>query len=70
MLLGIALFPKEINVPPQAWVERNVGEQLLHRTEMPHGGHFAALETPELLAKDVRKFFHTVRERSASGARK
>jgi epoxide hydrolase len=59
--LGFALFPKEINVPPRAWVERNVGASLIHWTEMPRGGHFAALETPALLAEDVRKFFRTVR---------
>lgn len=59
--LGFALFPKEINVPPRAWVERNAGEQFLHWTEMPRGGHFAALETPELLAEDVRSFFGKVR---------
>jgi epoxide hydrolase len=61
--LGFALFPKEINVPPRAWVERSVGERMIHFTEMPHGGHFAALETPELLAEDVRLFFRKVRER-------
>jgi len=60
--LGFALFPKEINVPPRAWVERNVGAPLLHWTEMPRGGHFAALETPDLLAADIRQFFRTVRE--------
>jgi epoxide hydrolase len=59
--VGYALFPKEINVPPRAWVERNSGGHLVHWTEMPRGGHFAALETPELLAEDVRAFFHTVR---------
>lgn len=62
--LGFALFPKEINVPPRAWVERSVGERLIHWTEMPRGGHFAALETPELLAPDVREFFHKVRQRT------
>jgi pimeloyl-ACP methyl ester carboxylesterase len=60
--MGFALFPKEINVPPRAWVERNVGKQFLHWTEMPRGGHFAALEQPELLVKDVREFFRKVRE--------
>ncbi len=59
--LGFALFPKEINVPPRAWVERSVGPQLLHWTEMPRGGHFAALEVPDLLAEDVRLFFWKVR---------
>ena len=46
--LGFALFPKEINVPPRAWVERSLGGKLTHWTEMPRGGHFAALEEPEL----------------------
>jgi hypothetical protein len=59
--MGFALFPKEINVPPRAWVERGVGEQMVHWTEMPRGGHFAALETPELLVNDVREFFRKVR---------
>jgi pimeloyl-ACP methyl ester carboxylesterase len=26
-------------------------------TVMPKGGHFAAMEEPELLAKDIREFF-------------
>jgi pimeloyl-ACP methyl ester carboxylesterase len=59
--MGFALFPKEINVPPRAWVERNVGDRLIHWTEMPRGGHFAALETPDLLVGDVREFFRKVR---------
>jgi len=28
---------------------------------MPRGGHFAALEEPELLARDVREFFRPLR---------
>jgi pimeloyl-ACP methyl ester carboxylesterase len=59
--MGFALFPKEINVPPRAWVERNVGKQFSHWTEMPRGGHFAALEQPKLLTDDVRTFFRKVR---------
>ena len=59
--LGFALFPKEINVPPRAWVERSLGSPLTHWTEMPRGGHFAALEQPDLLAEDVRTFFRRLR---------
>ena len=61
--VGFALFPKEINVPPLAWLERAYGDRLIHWTEMPRGGHFAALEAPELLIKDVREFFRKVRQR-------
>lgn len=52
--MGYVLFPKEINVPPRAWVERATGQPLFHWTEFPKGGHFAALETPDLLVQDVR----------------
>jgi epoxide hydrolase len=59
--MGFALFPKEINVPPRAWVERTLGGALIHWTEMPRGGHFAALEQPQLLVEDIRVFFRKVR---------
>jgi hypothetical protein len=59
--VGFALFPKEINVPPRAWVERSMGGKLVHWTEMPRGGHFAAMEQPKLLVEDVRTFFRKVR---------
>ena len=59
--MGFALFPKEINVPPRAWVERSMGGELAHWTEMPRGGHFAALEQPNLLVEDIRTFFRMVR---------
>jgi len=54
-----ALFPKEITVPPRKWVEARYN--LVRWTEMPHGGHFAALEQPDLLVNDVRAFFHDLR---------
>ena len=54
-----ALFPKEITTPPRRWVEARYN--LTRWTEMPRGGHFAALEQPELLVEDVRAFFRTLR---------
>lgn len=57
--VGVALFPKEINVPPRKWVEAQYN--LIQFTEMPKGGHFAALEQPGLLVDDVRTFFRKVR---------
>lgn len=33
-------------------------------TEMPRGGHFAALEEPELLAEEIREFFRPLRTRT------
>jgi pimeloyl-ACP methyl ester carboxylesterase len=57
--VGVALFPKEINVPPRKWVERNLN--VVHWTDMPRGGHFAAMEVPDLYVEDVRKFFRAYR---------
>ena len=56
---GCALFPQEITVPPRRWVEARYN--LRRWTEMPRGGHFAALEQPELLVGDIREFFRDLR---------
>ena len=52
---AVADFPVEILRPPREWVERNLTD-LRRWTEMPTGGHFAAIEEPELLADDVLAF--------------
>jgi microsomal epoxide hydrolase len=52
---AVALFPKEyLEWAPRSYVERIYNIQ--QWTEMPKGGHFAALEQPELLIKDIVKF--------------
>jgi len=33
------------------------GQQIVHWTDIDTGGHFAAMETPELLVRDVVAFF-------------
>ncbi len=57
--LAVAHFPKELPMPPQSWVRR--GYNLQRWSNMPHGGHFAALERPQELAADIRDFFNTLR---------
>jgi pimeloyl-ACP methyl ester carboxylesterase len=57
--LGVALFPRELPMPPRSWVERVFNVQ--RWTIMPRGGHFAALEQPELLTEDIRAFFRPIR---------
>jgi hypothetical protein len=52
---GCAIFPKETVRAPRSWAER--AWNLQHWSEMPSGGHFAALEVPELLVADVRSFY-------------
>ena len=52
---AVAHFPREIMMPPPEWVSR-VFTDVRRWTTMPRGGHFAALEQPELLAADIRAF--------------
>lgn len=56
---GFADFPAEIIRPPQSWVERAYNIQRWR--EMPSGGHFAALEEPALLVRDIREFYRPLR---------
>jgi pimeloyl-ACP methyl ester carboxylesterase len=56
---GVAAFPKEILRTPRRWCE--AAYNITHWSTMPRGGHFAALEQPELFVDDVRAFFATVR---------
>ena len=57
--VAFAAFPKEIPLPPRQLAER--GLNIARWTEMPKGGHFAAMEQPELLANDLREFFRALR---------
>lgn len=56
---GIALFPADILLPPQECAERRLN--IARWTTMPRGGHFAAMEEPELLADEIRAFFRPLR---------
>ena len=57
--VGVAMFPKELARAPRAWVENRM--KIAHWTDMPRGGHFAAMEQPQLLLDDVRAFFRPLR---------
>ncbi len=50
---AFAFFPKGL-IAPQQYADRFFNIQ--HWTIMPKGGHFAAMEQPELLAMDIKKF--------------
>ena len=55
-----AIFPAEMSEwPPKSYVDRMFN--ITQWTEMPRGGHFAALEEPELLVNDLVKFSRSVR---------
>ena len=55
-----AIFPAEMSEwPPKSYVERIFN--IKQWTNMPSGGHFAALEKPDLLVNDIRKFSRSLR---------
>ena len=56
---AFALFPKDLSTPPREWAERFFNVQ--RWTTMPRGGHFAAIEQPDLLVNDIREFFRSLR---------
>ncbi len=58
--VAAALFPAEFMPwPPRSYVERLFN--VTRWTEMPRGGHFAALEAPDLLVDDIRAFARALR---------
>ena len=57
---GYIQFPKEILSPPRS-VADLFYSNIQSWTECERGGHFAALEQPELLVKDMRQFFRAYR---------
>ncbi|MFB9509457.1 alpha/beta fold hydrolase [Streptomyces aurantiacus] len=57
--LGVAAFPRD-TMPPRAWVERVF--DVTRWTDMPRGGHFGAMEAPDLLSEEIRAFFRPLRK--------
>lgn len=53
---GVAIFPGDAPTPKE-WAERRVN--LKRFTKMDKGGHFAALEVPELWANELKTFFNS-----------
>ncbi|MFI6035926.1 epoxide hydrolase family protein [Streptomyces sp. NPDC051315] len=58
---ALALFPAELQIPLRRNAERT--ENLVRWTEFDRGGHFAAMEEPDLLVGDVRAFFRELRKK-------
>lgn len=53
--MGFSGFKEQVAPPPRAAAERVFN--VVHWTEMPRGGHFAAWEEPALFAQEVASFF-------------
>ncbi|HEY1320301.1 MAG TPA: epoxide hydrolase [Streptosporangiaceae bacterium] len=56
---GVAVFPREIAPPIRRFAEQS--NNVVHWAEFDRGGHFAAMEVPDLLTGDVREFFRRFR---------
>jgi pimeloyl-ACP methyl ester carboxylesterase len=54
---GVAVFPMDITIRSIAESQHHI----VHWTEFDRGGHFAAMEAPDLLVADVREFFRPLR---------
>jgi microsomal epoxide hydrolase len=52
---GHARYPAEISKTPRQWAEEIY--DIVYWNEMPEGGHFAAMEVPELFVEDIRDYF-------------
>lgn len=59
--VAVTVFPEDVPLLPRSWVEDTYPD-LVHLGEAPRGGHFAALEQPELLVQEIRTGLRAVRQ--------
>ncbi len=52
---GFVKLTRGTPLPPRSWCERACN--VVHWAEFPEGGHFPAMEVPDLLLADLRRFF-------------
>ena len=58
--VAVSVFPDELYPAPRSWAERAY-PKLIHYNQLDKGGHFAAWEQPELLIKELRVAFKSLR---------
>jgi pimeloyl-ACP methyl ester carboxylesterase len=58
--VAITVFPGEVYRAPETWARRAY-RNLIYFNEVDKGGHFAAWEQPDLLARELRTAFRTLR---------
>lgn len=59
---GVAVFAADLARPVRRLAERD--HAIVHWSEIDRGGHFAALEQPDLFTNDVHAFFRRLRDPS------
>ena len=58
--VAVTVFPRDIPRLPRSWIE-DTYSNLIHYGEAAKGGHFAALEQPEILVSEIRTGLRTLR---------
>ena len=58
--VAVTVFPKDIPLLPRSWIE-DTYTNLIHYGQAPKGGHFAALEQPDILVSEIRTGLRTLR---------
>jgi pimeloyl-ACP methyl ester carboxylesterase len=58
--VGCSLFPKDIFAASRRWAEKRF-HNIIHWNELQKGGHFAAMEQPELFVEELRSCFRILR---------
>ncbi|GHF31701.1 epoxide hydrolase [Amycolatopsis bartoniae] len=58
--VAVTVFPKDIPRLPRSWIE-DTYSHLIHYSEADQGGHFAALEQPEILVSEIRTGLRSLR---------
>jgi pimeloyl-ACP methyl ester carboxylesterase len=61
LAVGCSIFPGDVLRFPKVWAERTFS-QLIYWNEVERGGHFAALEQPEIFVREVQSCFRNVRQ--------
>ncbi|XP_059212301.1 epoxide hydrolase 1 [Centropristis striata] len=59
---GLACFPNELMHTPKLWAKQKY-HNLITYNPMARGGHFAAMEEPQLMAEDIQNFIKIVEEK-------
>jgi pimeloyl-ACP methyl ester carboxylesterase len=65
--VAVTVFPRDIPRLPRSWIEAAYSD-LIHLGVADKGGHFAALEQPELLVDELRTGLRSLRPSMLSGA--
>ena len=58
--VAVTVFPRDVPRLPRTWIEDTYAD-LIHYAEAPKGGHFAALEQPEILVNEIREGLRILR---------